>query len=491
MGHNHTNKMILINNIMNLKMKTFANVCIVLLGIFFMIAPDARAGEDGWKMLFNGKDFTGFKQLNGEAPYTVVDGMMVGTTQLKTPNSFMATEKMYGDFILEVEILVDPSMNSGIQIRSNSLPSYKNGRVHGYQVEIDPAERAWSGGIYDEGRRGWLYPLDLNPEGRKAFRNNEWNHYRIEAIGNSIRTWINGIPCADLIDNMTPEGFIAFQVHSIGDPEQEGKQIKWKNIRIKTENLVPSPWTDVYVVNNIPNYLSPQERAQGWRLLFDGKTSDGWRGAHKDAFPKAGWKIENGELIVLSQGGAESQGGGDIVTLDKYSTFEFQTDFMLTEGANSGIKYFITEKYSSGKSAIGLEYQVLDDTKHPDAKKGSAGNRTIASLYDMIPAHQNKIVNKPGQWNHARIIVTGTRVEEWLRKNSLEKTTFVGAHVEHWLNGRKVLEYERGTQAFHAIVQRSKYKDWEGFGSWQSGRILLQEHGDEVHYRSIKVRKID
>lgn len=472
-------------------MKNFSNVCMVFLAIFFTISSSIYAQSDGWQMLFNGKDFTGFKQLNGEANYTVEDGMMVGTTKLNTPNSFMATEKTYGDFILEVELLVDPSMNSGIQIRSLSKEDYNNGRVHGYQVEIDPAARAWAGGIYDEARRGWLYPLDLNQKGRTAFKNGEWNHYRIEAIGNSIRTWVNGIPCADLIDDMTLEGFIAFQVHGIRNADQEGKQIKWKNIKIKTENLVPSPWTDVFVVNLIPNYLSPQERAQGWRLLFDGKSTNGWRGAHKEAFPKGGWKVDNGELIVLSQGGAESQGGGDIVTLDEYSTFEFQTDFMLTEGANSGIKYFITEQYSSGKSAIGLEFQVLDDDKHPDAKMGTAGNRTVASLYDMIPAHPNKIVKKIGEWNHARIVVTGTRVEEWLKGNNLQKTEFVGAHVEHWLNSRKVLEYERGTQAFYAIVAGSKYKDWDGFGAWQSGRILLQEHGDEVHYRSIKVRKID
>ncbi len=476
---------------MNSKIKNSANVCMAIIAIFFMSASVSIAGGDDWEMLFNGKDFTGFKQLNGEANYTVEDGMMVGTTKHNTPNSFMATEKTYGDFILEVDLLVDPSMNSGIQIRSLSNSDYRDGRVHGYQVEIDPAERAWSGGIYDEGRRGWLYPLDLNPKGRTAFKNGVWNHYRIEAIGNSIRTWVNGIPCSDLVDDMTSEGFIAFQVHGIGENSEEGKQIKWKNIQIKTENLIQSPWTNIHVVNLIPNNLSPQERAQGWRLLFDGKTTSNWRGAHKDAFPKGGWKVDNGELIVLSQGGAESQGGGDIVTLDEYSTFEFQTDFMLTEGANSGIKYFITENYSSGKSAIGLEYQVLDDAKHPDAKEGAAGNRTVASLYDMIPAHKNKIVKKPGEWNHARIIVTGTRVEEWLKRNSLVKTEFKGAHVEHWLNSRKVLEYERGTQAFYAIVARSKYNKWEGFGAWPSGHILLQEHGDEVHYRSIKVRKID
>lgn len=445
-----------------------------------------------WTALFNGKDFTGWKQLNGKAKYAVEDGVVVGTTVRGTPNSFMATEKMYGDFILELEFWVDPEMNSGIQIRSNSLPGYKDGRVHGYQVEIDPSERAWSGGIYDEARRGWLYPLDQNPVGRTAFKNNQWNHYRVEAIGNSIRTWVNGVPCADLIDDVTSEGFIALQVHSIRDSDPEGKQIRWKNIFIQTENLKPSPWTDIPVVNNVPNYLSPQERAQGWKLLFDGKTTTGWRGAHKAEFPEGGWEVKNGELIVMNQGGAESRGGGDIVTLDEYSTFELQLEFMMTEGANSGIKYFITEEYMKDQpgSAIGLEFQILDDEKHPDAKAGTAGNRTISSLYDMIPAHKNKIVKKPGEWNHARLIVSGKRVSEWLNGNRLEKSEFLGSHVEHWLNYRKVLEYERGDQAFDALVSRSKYASWEGFGHWQSGHILLQEHGDEVHFRSIKIRKL-
>ena len=121
------------------------------------------AGDNGWHALFNGTDLTGWTQLNGEASYTVDHGEIVGTTMANTPNSFLATEQTYGDFFLELELLVDPAMNSGIQIRSESLPAYRKGRVHGYQVEIDPAERAWSGGLYDEARRGWLYPLDLNP----------------------------------------------------------------------------------------------------------------------------------------------------------------------------------------------------------------------------------------------------------------------------------------------------------------------------------------
>ena len=450
-----------------------------------------QAQDTGWSDLFNGKDLTGWQQLNGSADYTVENGEIIGTTVANSPNSFLATEKTYGDFILELDLLVDSSMNSGIQIRSLSSPDYQNGRVHGYQVEVDPSPRAWSGGIYDEARRGWLYPLDLNQPGRRAFRNGEWNHYHIEVIGNSIRTWINGIPCADLIDDMTAEGFIALQVHAVKDPSEAGRQIRWKNIRIQTENLEQRPWTTIEVVNLIPNYLSPQERAQGWELLFDGKTTQGWRGAGKSSFPEKGWQVKNGELIVEAADGAEAGNGGDIVTLGEYSTFELKLDFNITEGANSGIKYFITEQYGSDQSAIGLEYQILDDERHPDAKLGTDGNRTVASLYDLIPACKNKIVNKPGEWNHARIVVCGTRHEEWLKGNNLEMTDFVGAHVEHWLNHRKVLDYERGTQAFYALVARSKYAKWDGFGAWQSGHILLHDHGNEVHFRSIKIRKLN
>lgn len=469
---------------MNMKKLTM----VMLFGLCLFVV---QAQEKNWTDLFNGKDLSGWEQLNGKAKYSVENGEIVGTTVANTPNSFLVTEKKYGDFILELDLLVDDEMNSGIQFRSESTPDYMNGRVHGYQCEVDPSKRAWSGGIYDEARRGWLYPLDMNPWGRTAFRNGQWNHYRIEAIGNSIRTWINGIPCADLVDDMTPKGFIALQVHSVHDPSQVGKEIRWKNIRIQTDNLAQSPWTTIPVVNLIPNNISPEERAQGWELLFDGKTTNGWRGAGKDAFPSKGWKVKNGELIVEAANGAESGNGGDIVTNDEYSTFEVQLDFKITEGANSGIKYFITEKYGSEASAIGLEYQILDDERHPDAKLGTDGNRTVSSLYDLIPANKNKIVNKPGEWNHARIVVCGTRHEEWLKGNNLEMTDFVGAHVEHWLNHRKVLQYERGTQAFYALVARSKYAHWDGFGSWQSGHILLQDHGNEVHFRSIKVRRLD
>lgn len=461
-----------------------------LLMVGIIILPYGAFSQNNWKPLFNGENLDGWKKLNGTADYEIRGNEIVGITKTGTPNTFLATEEMYSDFILELEFWVDPIINSGVQIRSNSLPDYMDGRVHGYQVEMDPSPRGWTGGIYDEARRGWLYPLELNPQGRKAFKQGEWNKLRVEAIGYNIRTWLNGVPCVDLVDNLTAEGFIALQVHSIGSEHQAGKEVKWRNIRIQTENLLPSPYTNLFVVNKVPNSMTHQEKTLGWRLLFDGESTEHWRGAHKDHFPKKSWKVENEELIVMSSDGGESQAGGDIVTHETFSTFEFQVEFMLTEGANSGIKYFITEAYESGGSAIGLEYQILDDAKHPDAKKGTANNRTVASLYDLIPAHKGKPKVKPGEWHHARIVVSGLRETDWPNNREPGTSQFKGYHVEHWLDHRKVLEYERGNQAFDALVARSKYKDWEGFGKWQAGRILLQEHGDEVHYRSIKVRPL-
>ena len=246
----------------------------------------AQKEKDGWQSLFNGKDLSGWKLLNGKASYEVKDGAIVGTSVMDTPNSFLTTEKDYGDFIFECELKVDNKLNSGIQIRSLSKPDYMNGRVHGYQVEIDPSDRAYSGGIYDEARRGWLYPLDINSEAKKAFKKDQWNKYRIEAIGNTIRTFVNGVPVAYLIDDVTPSGFISLQVHSIGkDQSKNGTQVAWKNIRIKTTNLKPSPATNIRIVNLIPNSITDAEKKEGWKQLYDGKTVDQWRAYGGTTFP--------------------------------------------------------------------------------------------------------------------------------------------------------------------------------------------------------------
>lgn len=458
-------------------MKVYSKLSVLLL----LCLATACQPNDGWQKLFNGKDTTGFKQLNGQAPYHVENGELVGVSTKGQPNSFLATEQDYGDFILEFEVKCDPSLNSGVQFRSESKPEYNNGRVHGYQCEIDPSDRAWSGGIYDEARRGWLVTLADNKAGQAAYNKTDWNKYRIEAIGDTMRIWLNGVNTANLIDNTTPAGFIAFQVHGISKDEQNGKEIRWRNIRIKTENLQAERMQGTLApeVNCIPNTLTAKEQADGWKLIFDGKSTTGWRGAHAEAFPDHGWKVENGELTVLSSDGKESQNGGDIVYAPaEYAAFELSLEFKITKGANSGVKYFVTEAEKQKGSAYGLEYQILDDQVHPDAKLFTTfpGSRTLGSLYDLIAA-KNKRFNGVGQWNQAVIKV------------------FPNNHVEHWLNGFKTIEYDRCSDAYRELVKGSKYAAKEyntptRFGEAPKGRILLQDHGNEVSFRSIKIREL-
>jgi hypothetical protein len=228
-----------------------------------------------------------------------------------------------------------------------------------------------------------------------------------------------------------------------------------------------------------PNTLTQAEKAAGWSLLWDGKTSQGWRTPASEQFPTRGWEITNGVLTVLPSGGAESRGGGDIITTKRFSDFELMVDFRISEGANSGIKYFVqpnlapidaaTGRPAGVGSAIGLEFQILDDARHPDAKAGRDGNRTISSLYDLMPATTAKQVNPIGEWNTARIVAGGK-------------------HVEHWLNGMKVHEFDRSSEPYRKLVSESKYKNIPGFGEWADGHILLQDHGDRVSFRNIKIR---
>ena len=456
--------------------------------IFATTSKLVSAQTTKWENLFNGKDLKGWIQYNGKAKYRVEKGEIIGTTVAGEPNSFLSTEKLYGDFIFEVDLKVDERMNSGIQFRSEQdgpndkclvMDKKTPNRVHGYQMEIDPSDRGWSGGIYDESRRGWLYSMENNPSAKTAFKNNQWNHYRIEAIGTSLRTWVNGVPCAHVIDDMTSKGFISLQVHQIVDPKEAGHEIRWKNIRIQTTNLKPTPTNNLFLVNTIPNNLSEEEKKAGYKLLWDGVSTKGWRGARKTYFPENAWYIENGTLNVRGTNGAESANGGDIVTEAEYHAFDLQFEFKISDTTNSGVKYFVTEKENSGASAIGLEYQILDDDKHPDAKLGSIENRTMGSLYDLIPAkryyggrNERREKNPIGVWNRGRVIV------------------FPDGRVEHWINGWKVIEYQRGTQYFYALVARSKYAQWNNFGMADKGHILLQEHGTPVAFRSLKIKEL-
>jgi hypothetical protein len=221
------------------------------LGLLFGLVATAlpasgdEPDKDEWVKLFDGESLAGWVQRGGKAKYRAESGEIVGTSVPNTPNSFLCTEKEYGDFVLELDFKVDPKLNSGVQVRSHYAPEGKEvksagktikggpgGRVFGYQVEIDPSDRAWTAGIYDEGRRAWLKDLKDNEPARKAFKQNEWNHIKVECKGDTIKTWLNGVPAAELKDDVDPKGFIALQVHGIGKKE-ETLEVRFRNLRIK------------------------------------------------------------------------------------------------------------------------------------------------------------------------------------------------------------------------------------------------------------------
>src|SRR5215469_6561469 len=463
-----------------------------------ILATQQLFADESWVDLFNGKDLTGWVQKTGNAKYFVDDGCIVG--QMVSPgngtNSFLCTEKEYSNFILEMDFKADPRVNTGLQFRSayadkpvaleldGKTRKIPPGYVYGYQFEIDTdlKGKTFTGGIYDEHRRGkYIDPDDgaNGPHGQAFTKMNreitkpaDWNHIRLVVNGDHIKTYLNGVLRSDLHDSMTSTGFFGLQVHNSKDPAADGAQVRFKNIRLQETPEDPEK------PEPAPNTLTEQEKQEGWRLLWDGKTTTGWRSAVADTFPPEGWEIRDGVLMVTNNNGAESQHGGDIITTERYSDFELKVDFKITPGCNSGIKIFVQPGIgpitgSGGKaavgSAIGLEYQILDDLRHPDAKLGRNGDRTLGSLYDLFPAWPNKKPNPIGEWNHALIVSKGK-------------------HVEHWLNGEKILEYDRGSPEFRKAVEQSKFHNIPNFGEWADGHILLQEHGSVCSFRNVKIR---
>lgn len=409
-----------------------------------------QSSDDHWQVLFNGKDLSGWHLLNGQHNVEVKDGVIVGTTIHGLPNGFLATEEEFGDFILELEIKADPLLhNSGIQFRSRTRDDTPDGRVYGYQAEVDLTPQGWSGGIYDEARRGWLYVLEDGRSAAKyAWRNNQWNHFRIEAINTTNRIWLNGIPTSHLVDAETTKGFIALQLHAnsrAGDAPGYNR-VFMRNVRIQTENLQPSPWDDIHVVNLIPNHLSLQEKHQGFELLFDGETTANWRGITQPELPETGWEIREGALTIITAGDDDlslpmlhvpdpKPGGGVMMTTREFGPFKLKFEFKQhEEGAIPGIEYLVQE---SERRAL---YGRL------------AANKTTRHVGQW---NEGVLARQPGEWNEGMIKV--------LPDNQ----------VEYWLNGRPILRYERDTD------------------SLSRGHILLDDYGDTISYRSIKIRELN
>jgi hypothetical protein len=407
------------------------------------LSKTSMAGE--WTELFNGKDLAHWDNPYDWGKAEIVDGEI----HLSTEKSkwFLSTVKEYSDFIFEVEVkMPEGKCNSGFLFRSHKS---KN-KMFGYQAEVDPSSRNWSGGLYDEGRRRWfISPNRDHAESEAAkersiaefreragdcFKRNDWNKYRIECRGDSIKISVNGVTTTDIHDDADAKGYIALQHHG-----EKGQIYRFRNIRIMELS---------------GDHTSTGSDSTEWTSLFATGDFSNWTNT-KGAPVNDGWKIEGGviERTALAPGQARP---GDIITKKHYQDFELKFDWKISEGGNSGVKY-------RTRGSLGLEYQVLDDGVHKD-------KNLTAGIYALVPAAEAKPLNSGQQWNSGRIIANGN-------------------HIEHWINGAKVAEVEIGSEDWIKRFNNSKYKKHKGFGTW-AGPILLQDHNDPVCYRNILIREI-
>jgi HEAT repeat protein len=420
----------------------------------------AHASEDAqWQSPFDGSTLDGWVKRGGKALYRAEDGAIVGTSVRGGPNTFLCTEKTYSDFVLELDFKVESGLNSGVQIRSQSYKAYSKGRVHGYQVEIDPSARAYSGGIYDEARRGWLYDLSGNEPARKAFKKGEWNHFRIEAVGPSIKTWINDVPAANLVDAMTPSGFIALQVH--GTDKDKPMEVRWRNIRIKEvagpADVPARPAAPPTIsLNNLEAWREP---TSAWMIVGDTfKDPDNER--------RLAWKAGTGVAVNGPRGASRH-----LFTKIEHADIEAHVEFMVPKGSNSGVyfqgRYEIQVFDSWGvekpkHSDCGGIYQRWHDEKEWKQKERG---------YEGRPPRVN-VSRKPGEWQSFDVIFRAPRFDD--NGNKIANAMFV--KVVH--NGTVIHENEEVTGPTRAAA----FNDEKPIGP-----LMFQGDHGPVSYRNIRV----
>ena len=328
-----------------------------LLGLVWSVAV---AAAPAWTPLFDGKSLKGWKPCNGSATYKVEKGVIVGTTAEGSPNSFLCTEKSYGDFVLEFEVQVDPRLNSGVQIRSHQKVT---GRVYGYQVEIANEKEGVSGGIYDEARRGWLANIAQNPAASKAFKDNQWNKYRVEAMGDHIHVTVNGVAAADLVDSADLDGFIALQVHSFkGDSPA---QVRWRNLRIQDLGR------------------------HAWQPLGDGKTMQGWvkNGGGE-------WTVTNG--VFAGRVTPDEQKRGFLIWNEEWKDFTVRMQYKIVQG-NSGV-FFRMGDPDNGTEVNKMGYEVEVDPTRDAGSLQEPGRGARGWILHTGPAEKMDYF-KPNEFN--------------------------------------------------------------------------------------------
>jgi hypothetical protein len=404
-------------------------------------------------VLFDGEDFFQFTGDGGKAiGWKIADGAME-----VVPNSgSIITRREFRDFAMHVEFNVPYMPEATGQGRGNS-GVYIQKR---YELQILDSYGLES----QDNDCGSIYKTKA-PDKNVCLKPGEWQYYDIVF---TAAKWAGQKKVANARITVCQNGALIQNDYEIPNKTGAGRaegptagpillQEHHNNVKFRNVWIVP-----LHETAEQANSLTEQEAADGWKLLFDGKTSKGWRSALGEGFPKKGWAIKDGAFVV---DGPESKGGGDIITVNQYSNFELKVDYKLTPKANTGIKYYVMPELLAKGTVIGVEYQLYDE---PQATKGT--DTALASAYDLLAAH-GATANPVGEWNSARI----------LSKNG---------KVEHWLNGRMVLEYDRLSEEFQKAKADSKFKGIENFGTLEKGYILLQEHGNEAAFRNIKIREL-
>lgn len=364
-----------------------AVACLFLLAGCSHVTPQSQAPTP-WIELFDGETLKGWSQVNGDAPYVVLDGVIRGTNVLDSPNSFLASDEVYSDFVLEFESRSIGEANSGVQFRTELAPGTWSGVV-GYQLDIDPSPRKWTGGLYHEGVHVWRHSMARNPACQAAYMHGEWNTYRIEAVGPVIATWVNDIPCAHMVGDHHRTGFVALQVHAINEEEKyRGNFTEWRKVRLldtpETNDLWLTQRADL-IEGWLDNQLSDSEAEKGWRL-FD----------------------------ISNESATLDVGSGD---------FEIVMDVRLDNDADGQLEYEFAE---SGDACSG-SYKILNDASLGEGRSASSLMGSYPDKYaaeNLSEPGRPKRVYSSERWNRVRIVVDEDR-------------------IQHWLNSVKVVDYPR------------------------------------------------
>lgn len=391
-----------------------------------MVAVLSTVQQPMWEPLFNGKDLSEFTVRGGKATYELKNGVITGTTAPNTPNTFLTTNKVYGDFEFECEFKVDHELNSGIQFRSNSVKGFRGGVVHGYQAEIDPSDRSYSGGIYDESRRGWLQDLSSNEKGRKALKRGGWNKYRIVAKGTHIQTWINGVQCADLRDDMTRSGFFGFQVHSVGD-RKDPLTVSWRNMRIKDFGL---------------GYQQMPDGAEA--LMKDGSA---WKKAGS-AGDVIGWKTG-------ADGFETVPGTGSIQMKDAHEDCAFYLEFKVSDNGQAGQGNGNSGVYMMGR----YEVQILNSAGEKPADNLCGG------IYEVKPPDFN-MAYLAGAWQNYLIWFKAPRYRG-----------------DQKVSNARLTVWHNGTLIHRDVEVPGTTRAGQPESATPAG-VMLQDHGNQIWFRN-------